>query len=42
MNYIQTIKTMNESIKKDGSIPDDEKQKAKELLKELAHLLAIY
>mgnify|MGYP003294449592 CR=1 FL=1 len=42
MDYLQTIRTMNEAIKKDHSMSKEDKEKAKELMKELSHLLAVY
>lgn len=42
MFYLQTIKKMLESIEKNEEIPEKEKARAKELLNELARLLAVY
>ena len=42
MFYLQTIKRMLESIKENNEISTTDKARAKELLDELARLLAMY
>lgn len=42
MFYLQTIKRMLESIKENNEISGKDKARAKELLDELARLLAVY
>lgn len=42
MFYLQTIKRMYEHIKNNAEIPQEEKNKALELLNELSSLLALY
>ncbi len=42
MFYLQTIKKLSESIKNSKEISERDKAKAKELLNELARLLAMY
>jgi hypothetical protein len=42
MFYLDTIKRMQEHIKNNNEISEAEKTKAKELLNELARLLAFY
>ena len=42
MFYLQTIKKMLESIKSNNEISEKDKARAKELLDELARLLAVY
>lgn len=42
MFYLQTIKRMLESIKENKEISGKDKARAKELLDELARILAVY
>lgn len=42
MSYLQTIKRMLESIKENNEISGKDKARAKELLDELARILANY
>lgn len=42
MFYLQTIKNLYESIKKNGEIPEGEKAEEKKLLEELSRILALY
>ena len=42
MLYLQTIKKMLESIKNNEEVSEKDKTRAKELLNELARLLAVY
>jgi hypothetical protein len=42
MFYLQKIKKLYECIKNNNEIPQEEKEKAKELLDKLSCLLALY
>ena len=42
MSYLETIKRLNESIKNNPEIPEEDKAKAKELLNELSRIVAFY
>ena len=42
MFYLQTIKRLYENIKNNSEISEEDKTRAKELLDELARLLAVY
>ena len=42
MFYLNTIKNLIENIKNNNEIPENEKEKAIELLGNLARLLALY
>jgi hypothetical protein len=42
MSYLQTIKRLYENIKNNSEISEKDKARAKELLDELARLLAVY
>jgi hypothetical protein len=42
MSYLETIKKLNENIKNNPEITEEEKAQAKELLNKLTSLLATY
>lgn len=42
MFYLQTIKNLYESVKNNDEIPQEEKEKVKELLDKLSNILAMY
>lgn len=42
MFYLQTIKSLYESVKNNEEIPQEEKEKVRELIKELSNILAMY
>ena len=42
MFYLETLKKLLASIDKNKDIPEEEKTKAKALIKELCNLLALY
>lgn len=42
MSYMETIKRLNESVKNNTEMTEQEKERAKKLLSELANILALY
>lgn len=42
MSYMETIKRLNESVKNNTEMTEQERERAKKLLSELANILALY